>query len=198
MPFITKSVIITGATSGIGQATALRLAKLGANLTLVGRNTDKLKAVAANCAEVGKTPLTLEVELTNESQAGSVITETVQKYGKLDVLVNSAGIIETGSIENTSLSQLDRMLDINLRSVYNLTMQAVPHLIQTKGNIVNVSSVAGSRSFPNVLAYCVSKAAVDQLTRCTALELAPNGVRVNSVNPGLLVLLSLILYVSLK
>lgn len=96
-------------------------------------------------------------------------------------------MLETGSIEETSMEQYDYIMNTNLRSVYHLTMLAVPHLTKTQGNIVNVSSVAGIRSFPNVLAYCVSKAAVDQLTKCTALELASKKVRVNAVNPGVIV-----------
>jgi NAD(P)-dependent dehydrogenase (short-subunit alcohol dehydrogenase family) len=79
------------------------------------------------------------------------------------------------------------MMDVNLRSVFHLMQLAVPHLTKTKGNIVNISSVTGLRSFPGVLAYCVSKAGLDQLTRCAALELAPKGVRVNAVNPGVVV-----------
>jgi len=79
------------------------------------------------------------------------------------------------------------MMNVNVRAVFQLMQMATPHLIKTKGNIVNVSSVTGLRSFPGVLAYCVSKAAVDQLTRCAALELAPQGVRVNAVNPGVVV-----------
>src|SRR5439155_11341058 len=86
--------------------------------------------------------------------------------------------------EDTSLELWDEMLNINLRSVFHLMRLAVPHLERSRGNIVNVSSVTGPRSFPGVLAYCVSKAAVDQLTRCAALELAAKGIRVNEVNPG--------------
>lgn len=93
----------------------------------------------------------------------------------------------SGSIENTTLDQYDRMMNINVRSIYQLSMLAVPHLIKTKGNIVNVSSVNGMRAFPGVLAYCMSKAAVDQFTRCVALDLAPKQVRVNCVNPGVTV-----------
>lgn len=105
----------------------------------------------------------------------------------MDVLINNAGILETGSIENTNMEQFDRVMNTNIRSIFHLTMLAVPHLIATKGNIVNVSSVNGIRSFPNVLAYNISKTAVDQFTRCVALELAPKQVRCNSVNPGVTV-----------
>lgn len=113
--------------------------------------------------------------------------KTINEHKRLDVLVNNAGIIEMGTIETTSLEQYDRIMNLNLRAIYHLTMLAVPYLIQTKGNIVNVSSVNGIRSFPGVLAYNISKAGVDQLTRCSALELASKGVRVNSVNPGVVI-----------
>ncbi|KAK2160405.1 hypothetical protein LSH36_134g05023 [Paralvinella palmiformis] len=95
--------------------------------------------------------------------------------------------MELGSIENTSLAQYDRVMSANIRSIYHLTMIAVPHLIKTKGNIINVSSIGGLRAFPGLLAYDVSKCAVDQFTRCVALELAPKQVRVNAVNPGVIV-----------
>jgi NAD(P)-dependent dehydrogenase (short-subunit alcohol dehydrogenase family) len=108
-------------------------------------------------------------------------------FGQIDVLVNAAGIIKNGTIEDTTLDEWDRMMNVNLRSVFVLMQKCIPHLTATKGNVVNVSSVAGTRAFPNVLAYCVSKAATDQLTRCAALELASKGIRVNAVNPGVVV-----------
>jgi NAD(P)-dependent dehydrogenase (short-subunit alcohol dehydrogenase family) len=107
--------------------------------------------------------------------------------GGLDVLVNAAGILKAGRIEETSLELWDEMMNINLRSVFHLMRLAVPHLERSRGAVVNVSSVTGPRSFPGVLAYCVSKAGVDHLTRCAALELAPKGIRVNAVNPGVVV-----------
>ncbi|KAM3955889.1 3-oxoacyl-[acyl-carrier-protein] reductase FabG-like [Aphomia sociella] len=186
MDFTDKVVIITGASSGIGASTAVYLAKLNAKLTLVGRNVDNLKKVGKVCEKYTKA-LLVPADLTKEKDVETIIQSTISQYGKIDVLVNNAGIIETGTIENTSLEQYDRLMNTNVRSIYNLTMLATPHILKTKGNIVNVSSVNGIRSFPGVLAYNVSKAAVDQFTRCVALELAPKGVRVNSVNPGVIV-----------
>ncbi len=115
------------------------------------------------------------------SSTRKVMEETLKRFGRLDILVNNAGVIELGTIENTSLEQYDRVMDINVKAIYHLTMLATPHLIKSKGNVVNVSSVNGMRSFPGVLAYNLSKAAVDQFTRCVALELAPKQVRVNCV-----------------
>lgn len=188
MNFTGKVVLITGASSGIGAATAIHFASLGASLSLCGRNVNNLKAVAEKCTSVGKlTPLTIIAELTNEVDTKRIVDSTLGHFSKIDVLVNNAGILETGTIENTSLEQFDRIFNTNVRSIYQLTMLAVPHLIKSQGTIVNVSSVNGLRSFPGVLAYNMSKSAVDQFTRCLALELGPKQVRVNSVNPGVIV-----------
>ncbi|XP_011252034.1 uncharacterized protein LOC105248759 isoform X1 [Camponotus floridanus] len=185
MSFAGKVVLITGASSGIGAATAVHLAQLGASLSISGRNKDNLNKVAEQCGK--SKPFIVTGELTNETDVKNIIDLTIKHYGKLDVLINNAGILESGSIESTSLEQYDNVFNINVRSVYQLTALAVPHLIKTKGNIVNVSSVTGLRSFPNCLAYCMSKAALDQFTRCIALELGPKQVRVNAVNPGVVI-----------
>uniref|UniRef100_A0A1A9UR69 Ketoreductase domain-containing protein n=1 Tax=Glossina austeni TaxID=7395 RepID=A0A1A9UR69_GLOAU len=188
MDFSDKVVLITGASSGIGAAAAVHLAKLGGQLVLVGRNVEKLQETAAKIQVVkGKTPLALQADMTNDQDVKRIVDDTIKKYGKINVLINNAGILETGTIENTSLEQYDRIMNTNVRAVYQLTMLAVPYLIATKGNIVNVSSVNGIRSFPGVLSYNISKAAIDQFTRCVALELALKGVRCNSVNPGVIV-----------
>jgi NAD(P)-dependent dehydrogenase (short-subunit alcohol dehydrogenase family) len=181
-----KVVIVTGASSGIGRATALLFAKDGATVVAVGRNEKELAALAK---EAGK-DATIKPHLADImelSQLERIVTETVHNYSQIDVLVNSAGVIKNGNIENTTLDDWDKMMHINVRSVFLLIQKCVPYLEETRGNVVNVSSVTGTRAFPNVLAYCVSKAAVDQLTRCAALELAPKRIRVNAVNPGVVV-----------
>lgn len=187
--FSGKVALITGASSGIGATTAILFAKLGATLSLTGRNEENLKKTIAACQQSNGQPKPLMTlgSLTSEDDVKRIVQNTIDTFGKLDILVNNAGILEMGSIENTSLEQYDRVFDINVRSVYHLTMLSVPHLIKTKGCIVNVSSVNGIRSFPGVLAYNMSKSAIDQMTRCVALELAPKQVRVNSVNPGVTV-----------
>lgn len=185
MSLVGKVVLVTGASSGIGAATAVFLSKLGAQLSLTGRNAENLQKVCNNCDKSAATFAT-PADLTKEADIEKIVKNTIDHYGKLDVLINNAGIIETGTIENTTLAQYDRLMNTNVRSIYYLTMLAVPHLVKTKGNIVNISSVNGIRSFPGVLAYNVSKAAVDQFTRCVALELAPKGVRVNCINPGVI------------
>lgn len=185
--FEKKVVVITGATSGIGRATALRFAAAGANIAAVGRKKEALSEVCEAIKENKVSALPINADVTTEADARRVIAETVSKFGRIDVLVNAAGILANGTIEDTLLDSWDKMMNINLRSVFNLMQLALPHLEKKKGNIVNVSSVTGLRAFPGVLAYCVSKAGLDQLTRCAALELAPKGIRVNAVNPGVVV-----------
>lgn len=182
-----KVAIITGGSSGIGRASAAAFAQNGFDVVAVGRDQTKLDRLVDEIKpDDGSIRLHI-ADVTDSSQVESLVASTIEDLGQIDVLVNAAGIIKNGSIENTSLDDWDTMLNINLRSMFYLMQCAVPHLEKTKGNIVNVSSVTGPRAFPNVLAYCVSKAGVDQLTRCAALELAPKGVRVNAVNPGVVV-----------
>lgn len=182
-----KVAIVTGASSGIGRAAAVRLAAEGFTVVAVGRNEKELGLLSKTSASEKGSIKPHLADVTEMSQLERIVSETVHNHGQIDVLVNSAGIIKNGTIEDTTLEDWDKMLNINLRSVFSLSQKCVPHLIETQGNIVNVSSVAGTRSFPNVLAYCVSKAAIDQLTRCSALELAAKKVRVNAVNPGVVV-----------
>ncbi|XP_028855948.1 uncharacterized protein LOC114801789 [Denticeps clupeoides] len=182
-----KVALITGASSGIGAATSVLFAKLGARLALNGRDVENLADVARQCADRGAEPLLVPGDLTDDETVRKTVERTVAHFGRLDVLVNSAGILAMGSIETTDLEQYDKVMNVNVRSVYHLTHLCVPHLIRTKGSIVSVSSVNGQRSFPGVLAYCMSKSAIDQFTRCVALELASKQVRVNSVCPGVII-----------
>jgi NAD(P)-dependent dehydrogenase (short-subunit alcohol dehydrogenase family) len=182
-----KVAIVTGATSGIGRATARLFALNGAKVVAVGRNETELGHLKDEVRDAAGEIRSQLAELTEFSQVDRFVNDTLEHFGKLDILVNAAGMIKNGNIEDTTLDQWDKMLNINLRSVFYLMQKCVPFLEQSKGNIVNVSSVTGPRAFPNVLAYCVSKAGIDQLTRCSALELAPKGVRVNAVNPGVVI-----------
>ncbi len=179
-----KAILIIGATSGIGRATAVRCAKSAARIVIVGRDEKRLNETLAHIRNHGGEVDGIIADVTKEEDAAHAVNETVNRCGKLDVLINAAGQLSSGSIRDTSLAAWDELMQINVRAVFHLMQLAVPHLERTNGNIVNVSSVTGLRSFPNVLAYGVSKAAVDQLTRCAALELAAACVRVNAVNPG--------------
>lgn len=176
-----KVAIVTGASSGIGKATAQLFSKSGALVVLAARSEEDLNEVSQG---LERENLVVPIDVTKGSDCRKLVRKTVEHFGKIDILVNAAGIIMTGSIEDTKLEDWDKMFDINVRAVFQLTQLALPYLLETHGNIVNVSSVTGLRAFPGVLSYCASKAAVDQLTRCVSLELASKGVRVNAVNPG--------------
>lgn len=186
--FAGKVVLITGASSGIGASTALEFSKAGASVVIVGRNEEKLQAVFEDLQKVGKAEhLQIIAELREESQVVSIVEQTLAKYRRLDVLVNNAGAARFGSVEQFTMEDFDWVLSVNLRSVVHLTKLCIPHLIATKGNIVNVSSVAGINPIPDATNYCLSKAALDQFTKTTAVELGPKGVRSNSVNPAVIV-----------
>lgn len=176
--------IVTGASSGIGGATVKLFAAQGAKLILVARKHVALEEVQKSITKDGCKAITIPADVTVEKDCEKVMQETIAKFGQLDVIVNAAGVIANGTIENTTLQQWDDMFRINVRSVFYMMQLGMPYLLKTHGNVVNVSSVNGQRSFPNVLAYCSSKAALDQLTRCAALEVASKGVRVNAVSPG--------------
>jgi NAD(P)-dependent dehydrogenase (short-subunit alcohol dehydrogenase family) len=182
-----KVALITGASSGIGRATALLFAKNGIDVVAIGRSESELGSVRDDGRGAAGTINTHLADLLEVTQIDRVVSDAVDRFGRIDILVNAAGIIKNGDVESTSLDEWDKMLNINLRTVFALMQKCLPHLENAKGNIVNVSSVTGTRAFPGVLAYCVSKAGVDQLTRCAALELAPRGIRVNAVNPGVVV-----------
>ena len=185
--FNGKVAFVTGATSGIGRACAIAFANAGARVVCVGRKEEALRDVEAKVHDAKSEALTINADLAKLSQAQQAIERAIQAFGGIDVLVNAAGHLSNGTIENTSLEAWDDMMDVNVRAPFQLMQMALPSLIERRGNIVNVSSVTGLRAFPGVLAYCVSKAALDQLTRCSALELASKGVRVNAVNPGVVV-----------
>lgn len=185
--FANKTVLVTGATSGIGKATALRFAQAGADVAAVGRDLSALAELRDAVKSAGGNCQAIEADLSRRGEIGAVVSNAVNHFGGIDVLVNAAGHISSGTIETTSEEEWGRMLDINLRAVFLLMQHALPSLIERQGNVVNVSSVTGLRAFPGVLAYCVSKAGLDQLTRCAALEMASKGVRVNAVNPGVVV-----------
>ncbi|KAL0821704.1 hypothetical protein ABMA28_005131 [Loxostege sticticalis] len=187
MSFNNKVVLVTGASSGIGAAIALKFAEAGANVAIVGRNKDKLKNVSEKIAKVGNKPLVIIADVTKENEPQRIVNETVKQFGKLDVLVNNAGVVGIVDItEEKAMKVFDNILSTNLRSVVYLTHLASKHLIETKGNIINISSILGQslNPFAPDFAYCTSKAGLDHFSRAIALDFAPKGVRVNTISPG--------------
>lgn len=182
MSFSGKVVLVTGASSGIGADVAVEFAKLGARVALVGRNETRLNKVQH---KIGKS-VSIVIVADVVKDAPRIIEKTIQSYGKLDILVNNAGVFRTNTASNIDLETYDEVMNINCRSIVELTKLAVPHLITTNGNVVIVSSISGLKPYVEEVAYCMSKAAIDMYTKCASLELAPKGVRVNSVNPGVI------------
>jgi NAD(P)-dependent dehydrogenase (short-subunit alcohol dehydrogenase family) len=129
----------------------------------------------------------LAADVTAHGAPAAIVDRALALFDGIDALVNAAGIIASGGAVETTDEGWDTMMDVNVRAPFRLLRQASASLVARRGAVVNVSSVAGLRAFPGLTAYCVSKAAIDQLTRCAALDLAPKGVRVNAVNPGVVV-----------
>ncbi|XP_030025307.2 2-(R)-hydroxypropyl-CoM dehydrogenase isoform X2 [Manduca sexta] len=177
---------MTGGSSGIGAAIAIKFAAHGTKVAIVGRNETKLKNVSEECERSGSKPLVIIADVAKEVDANRAVRDTIAHFGKINVLVNNAGIGGNSSImANDTMTVFDRIMSVNLRAAVYITHLTVPYLIETKGNIINVSSIAATCVLSKGdYAYCTSKAALDHFSRCIALELAPKGVRVNTVNPG--------------
>ena len=185
--FADKVAVVTGASSGIGRATALALASSGARVAAVARELPALEDLRAEIGHAGGESIAVVADLVTDQAASEIVAATVERYGALDVVVNAAGAIAMGTTDGTSDEVWDGLMALNVRAPFRLMRAAFPHLKERKGAVVNVSSVNGRRVFPNLAAYNTSKAALDQLTRCAAIEWAPHGVRVNAVNPGVTV-----------
>uniref|UniRef100_A0A8R1E868 Uncharacterized protein n=1 Tax=Caenorhabditis japonica TaxID=281687 RepID=A0A8R1E868_CAEJA len=193
--FSGKTAIITGSSNGIGRAAALLFAKDGANVTITGRNSERLEETKQQILSAGipeNKVNSVVADLTTEKGQDEVINSTVAKFGQLDILVNNAGAAVPDTQGNTGTDQnidiYHKTFQLNLESVIRITQKAKAHLIASKGEIVNVSSIAaGPQAQPGFIYYAISKAALDQYTRSTAIDLVQHGVRVNSVSPGLVV-----------
>ncbi|XP_070192684.1 uncharacterized oxidoreductase TM_0325-like isoform X2 [Littorina saxatilis] len=185
-----KVAIITGASAGLGEGTAVVFAQHGCYLTLTGRDEDRLKAAVQRCVTAGcpKDKIATVIgDLRNKAVQQEVLDKTLKTFGRVDILVNNAGLVYSADTASTTEQQYDETMDVNVKAVFFLSKLIAPELIKTKGSIVNVSSLVGSRPMADIGVYCMSKAALDMFTQCLALELAPKGVRVNSVNPGTVV-----------
>ncbi|MEZ5316439.1 MAG: SDR family oxidoreductase [Vicinamibacterales bacterium] len=182
-----RAAIVTGASSGIGRATAVRLGADGFQVLAVGRDAGALAEVCREIGGAGGTAEALVADVTAADAPASIVGRAVERFGGVDALVNAAGVIASGAVTATTDEGWDAMMDVNVRAPFRLIREAAAALTERRGAVVNVSSVAGARAFPGLASYCVSKAAVDQLTRVAALDFAAAGVRVNAVNPGVVV-----------
>ena len=181
----TKQALITGASSGIGKATALAFAAEGINLALVSRESENLEAVAAAAREVGVKAEAYPLDLAKIEQVQSSISAIAAQLGAVDILVNSAGMGYTGSLAETSLADWQNVLDLNLTSVWQCILGVLPSMRDRgSGIIINVSSIAGIQIFPNWGPYCVSKFGLMALSKTLAAEERARGIRVTAICPG--------------
>jgi meso-butanediol dehydrogenase/(S,S)-butanediol dehydrogenase/diacetyl reductase len=182
--FENKVVLITGAASGIGAAAAHRFAKEGASVVVVDLNGEAAAATAAAICAAGGKATGLAVDVGDEEQVGRAIASTVEKFGRLDVLVNNAGIGSFGRVDMLSTEEWRRVMAVDLDAVFFACRAALPHLAKVRGAIVNTASISGTAADYGFAAYNTAKAAVINLTRAIAIDHAGEGVRANSISPG--------------
>lgn len=186
--FKDKVVIVTGASSGIGRATGVLFAEKGAKVVLVGRNKEKLAITEKECIAASKKEniLVVTADVTKLDELKKIVDETVKAFKQIDVLVNNAGATKPDTITNATPKGFEEMMNLNARAPLFLTQYCVPYLTETKGSIVNVSSVGSLIGLSSSISYTMAKAAVNQLTRSACAEFGSKGIRVNCVNPGLI------------
>ena len=176
-----RIAIVTGAGSGIGRAVAQRLANDGATLVLGDRNVEGVEQTAR---DIGERATAVSLNVADEASSRAIVERALSLHGKLDIVCNIAGVLDFGRFADLDANRWDRVISVNLTGVYNMCRAAMPHLIETKGNIVNMASAAGLVGVPYNAAYTASKHGVIGLTRSLALEFSKEGVRVNAVCPG--------------
>ncbi|UMM33406.1 hypothetical protein L5515_006901 [Caenorhabditis briggsae] len=191
--FFGKTVIITGSSNGIGRSAALLFAQDGANVTITGRNAERLEETRQLILKSGVSESHLNSVVTDVTTSGGqdlLVKSTLDKFGKIHILVNNAGaaIPDPNGVFGTDqgVDIYHKTMHLNLQAVIEMTQKVKPHLMETKGEIVNVSSiVAGPQASPKSIYYATAKAALEQYTRSTAIDLIQHGIRVNLVRPGI-------------
>jgi len=183
--------LVTGASSGIGHAAAVELAREGASVALVGRREDRLAALAAEITRAGGQALVVPADITDAQAAGKAVERTVESLGRLDTLVNNAGLMLLGPVPGADLDDWRRMIDINLMGLMYTSHAATPHLVKAAADaprrvadIVNIGSLAGRSAFAMSAVYCATKFGVGAFSEALRQELASSHVRVSVVEPG--------------
>lgn len=181
-----KVVIITGASSGIGEATAKRLAKKGAKVVLTARREDRLKELAKNIENANGTALVVSGDVTNKDDVANVVNKTLDEYGTIDALINNAGLMPLSYVKKLKTDEWDKMVDVNIKGVLNGVAAVLPTMTEKKsGHIINIASSAAHNYFPGGAVYCATKAAVKMFSEGLRQELAPKyGINVTSIEPG--------------
>ncbi len=181
-----KVAIITGASSGIGKATALALSKAGAKVAIGARRTDKLEELENEIKQNGGEVISQKLDVTKKSECNSFADAALQKWGSIDILVNNAGLMPLSFVKNLKIDEWDQMIDVNIRGVLYCTAAVISHMKEKKsGHIVNISSVAGRVVFPAGSVYCATKHAVAAFSEGLRQELSVrSNIRVTCIEPG--------------
>lgn len=177
-------VLVTGAASGIGKATAQRLAVEGAKVVCGDIQAAALEDVIGEIKSQGGTATACHCDVSDPKSVSSIMTAAIAEYGRLDVLCNVAGILEAAHTHDYPLDRWERLLAVNLTGTFLMCRESIPYLLKTKGNIINVASLAALRGHPYLTAYAASKGGVVGLTMAMAIEYAQAGLRVNAVCPA--------------
>lgn len=181
-----KVVLITGASSGIGKATAMKLSKEGASVVLCARSEDELNALKDNITANGGKALVVKTDVTKPKDFENAVSKTLAEYGSVDVLINNAGLMPLSYVEKLKTDEWEKMVDVNIKGVLNGVAAVLPSMKKNKvGHIINMSSSAAHNYFPGGAIYCATKAAVKMFSEGLRKELAPNyGINVSSIEPG--------------
>src|ERR671927_79526 len=180
-----KAALVTGASSGLGRATAIALARAGADVALVARSAEELDGAKEEVSKAGRRAMSLPTDLAKEEETSATVERAIEEFGRIDVLVNAAGTDVPGTVEELDVEGWDRTLDVNLRAPFLLSKAAFPHMREAGGGmIVNISSVAGKKGWANASAYCASKFGLTGFTEALADEGKEHGIRAIVLYPG--------------
>lgn len=185
-----KVALVTGASSGIGRASAIALVNQGAKVAVAARRIDKLNALAVELAAAGRNALPLPMDVTKKETVEAAVAKTVATFGKLDILLNNAGVAEFTPFLDMTEAQWDKTIDTNLKGYFFVAQAAAREMAKNKwGRIINIASIASGgvgTGFPSIVHYCASKGGVVGMTEALAVELAPMGILVNAIGPGVI------------
>jgi len=187
MKIQNKVAIITGAGSGIGKATAILFAKEGAKVIVANRRVDKGEATVLEIKNLGGEAIFVQTDVSKWEDVDRMVSKAVETYGKVDILINNAGIVRFGPLHQTDEAIWNEIIDINLKGVFYCMKRVIPEMLKIgKGKIVNIASIAGLVGFNQIGPYCASKGGIIALTRAAALEYAKNKINVNVIAPGVI------------